>query len=176
VVGVFPWLVMRPALEVTGLITGIPSNLAGDLTARELGGATRISLVAAVLAGVIAVVAALRGIARKRTVTAVTETWGCGYTAPTPRMQYTASSFAAPLVGVFGSLGGVAVHHEVRSFATHPSNLVLKRALEPAWRALRRAGGRLRPMQHGRLHLYLLYIVATVSLLLLYLAIFGGER
>src|SRR5262249_48251609 len=29
-------------------------------------------------------------------------TWGCGYVAPTPRMQYTSSSFAQMLVGLFG--------------------------------------------------------------------------
>ncbi len=29
-------------------------------------------------------------------------TWGCGYAAPTPRMQYTSSSFAQMLVGLFG--------------------------------------------------------------------------
>src|SRR5262249_7835739 len=28
-------------------------------------------------------------------------TWGCGYLAPTPRMQYTSSSFAQMLVGLF---------------------------------------------------------------------------
>ena len=29
-------------------------------------------------------------------------TWGCGYAAPTPRMQYTSSSFAQMLVDLFG--------------------------------------------------------------------------
>ena len=28
-------------------------------------------------------------------------TWDCGYAAPTPRMQYTASSFASPLLLLF---------------------------------------------------------------------------
>jgi hypothetical protein len=91
-------------------------------------------------------------------------------------MQYSASSFAAPLVDVFGPLAGVTVDRTAGTFATRPANLVLDRALEPAWRALRRAGARLRPIQQGRLQLYLLYIVATVSVLLLYLAVFGGAR
>jgi hypothetical protein len=29
-------------------------------------------------------------------------TWGCGYAAPSSRMQYTSSSFAQMLVGLFG--------------------------------------------------------------------------
>ncbi len=31
-------------------------------------------------------------------------TWGCGYAAPNPRMQYTASSFADPFVRLFAAL------------------------------------------------------------------------
>jgi hydrogenase-4 component B len=39
-------------------------------------------------------------------------TWGCGFSAPTPRMQYTASSFVAPLAEWFASLmpGTVTQH------------------------------------------------------------------
>jgi formate hydrogenlyase subunit 3/multisubunit Na+/H+ antiporter MnhD subunit len=175
-IGVIPSVVLPAALAVAGAITGIPPHLAGDLMARELAGATRISMVAALLAGLVGVTALLRAIARRRTPTAVSETWACGYSAPSASMQYSASSFAAPLMGVFGPLAGVTVHQHARSFATHPANLVLDRVLEPAWRALRRAGDRLRPMQHGRLHVCLLYIVATLTLLLLYLATFGGAR
>jgi hypothetical protein len=91
-------------------------------------------------------------------------------------MQYSASSFAAPLIEVFGPAAGVTVERTAGAFATHPANLVLDRLLEPAWRAVRRAGARLRPIQQGRLQVYLLYIVATVSVLLLYLAMFGGPR
>jgi hypothetical protein len=31
-------------------------------------------------------------------------TWGCGYTAANPRMQYTGSSFSQPFVEIFESL------------------------------------------------------------------------
>ena len=37
----------------------------------------------------------------RRGVVASGATWGCGYVAPTPRMQYTSSSFAQMLVGLF---------------------------------------------------------------------------
>jgi hydrogenase-4 component B len=172
--GVFPWVVFPSAVRVAGVVTGIPPAMVRDLTAPALAGAARISAMAAVLVGVLGVTAVLRAIAQRRTVVALSDTWACGYAAPTARMQYSASSFAAPLVGVFGPLAGVTVHRAARAFATHPANLVLERALEPAWRAVRRAGARLRPIQQGRLQLYLLYMVATVSALLLYLAVFGG--
>jgi hydrogenase-4 component B len=37
----------------------------------------------------------------RRGVVETGPTWGCGYVAPTPRMQYTSSSFAQMLVGLF---------------------------------------------------------------------------
>jgi len=40
----------------------------------------------------------LRGIKARRSVT-----WGCGYTAPSPRMQYTGSSFAEQFARIFES-------------------------------------------------------------------------
>jgi len=176
VLGVFPWVVVPSAARVAGVVAAIPAGVLGDLTAPAVSGAGTISALAAVLLGVTGVVAILRAAARRRTALAMSETWTCGYANPTPRMQYSASSFAAPLVDVFGPLAGVTVDRTAGTFATRPANLVLDRALEPAWRALRRAGARLRPIQQGRLQLYLLYIVATVSVLLLYLAVFGGAR
>jgi hypothetical protein len=34
------------------------------------------------------------------------QTWGCGYAAPSPRMQYTGSSFAQPIVDMFRAVLG----------------------------------------------------------------------
>jgi hypothetical protein len=89
-------------------------------------------------------------------------------------MQYSASSFAAPTLGVFGGISGVSAVRRPSSFETRAANLVLDRGLVPLWRLLCAGSQRLRPIQHGRLHLYLLYLVATVSLLLIYLAAWGS--
>jgi len=174
--GVSPWIVIPSAARVVSVVAGIPSDVIAELTTPELSGAARISALAAVPLGVTGLTAFVRATAQRRTALAMRETWACGYATPTARMQYSASSFAAPLVDLFGPMAGVTVERTARAFATHSANLVLERALEPAWRALRRVGARLRPIQQGRLQLYLLYIVATVSVLLLYLAVFGGAR
>jgi len=174
VLGVFPWIVVPAAVRVAGVVSGIPASLIADLTAPALAGATAISGLAALLAGLTALAALARGLARRRAAPTPGETWACGYAAPTARMQYSASSFAAPLIEVFGPTAGVTVERTVGSYTTHPANLVLDRVLEPGWRAVRRAGARLRPIQRGRIQAYLLYIVATVGLLLLYLVLFGG--
>jgi hydrogenase-4 component B len=58
--------------------------------------AVGLLLIAALLLGGAALWMRLR-----HSVVASGETWGCGYAAPTPRMQYSSSSFAQLLVGLF---------------------------------------------------------------------------
>ena len=105
----------------------------------------------------------------------IDSTWACGYPAVTSRMQYTAASFAAPLLGMFGAASGIVIERKARTVHTRPVDLVLDRAARPLWDRLQLAAGRLRWMQSGRLHWYLLYVLATLAILLGYLAA-GGIR
>jgi len=90
-------------------------------------------------------------------------------------MQYTASSFAQPLMDIAGGLIGVKEHlHKPEgffprsgSFSSHAPD----RFTEGMWRPLF-AGGewllkRFRWMQAGSIHLYVLYIAITLLFLLL---------
>ncbi|TLM65947.1 MAG: hydrogenase [Deltaproteobacteria bacterium] len=102
-------------------------------------------------------------------------TWGCGYAAPTPRMQYTASSFADFLVGQFrvglwterhgGRVTGL--FPAPRAFSSHTPDAVLDRALLPGFRTLARSCSWLRArVQNGRVPTYLLYVAMTLLVLL----------
>jgi len=102
------------------------------------------------------------------------ETWGCGYLAPTPRMQYTASSFAATLVGLFS---GVLRPHtrepqlpghfpKPASFRSHVPEALLEGFYLPLFNGLNSRLSLVRKLQHGKLHLYILYIVVTLVALL----------
>jgi hypothetical protein len=86
-------------------------------------------------------------------------------------MQYTASSFAAPLIGTFGALSGVREERSAAAFHSHVSDLVLDRMARPGWARVRTAALRLRPLQQGRLYLYLVYVMAALLALLVYLAV-----
>jgi hypothetical protein len=88
-------------------------------------------------------------------------------------MQYTASSFAAPLIAAYQPIAGVRVERSSSAFRSYPTDLVLTAGVRPLWQGLRWAAERLRPIQQGRLPLYLMYVVATVILLLL-LSCAGG--
>lgn len=102
-------------------------------------------------------------------------TWGCGYARPTARMQYTASSFADFLVGLFrfglwserhgGRVEGVLP--QPTSFACHTPDAVLDRGLLPTVAGAAWLCGRLRSwVQNGRIGFYLLYVVLVLLVLL----------
>jgi hydrogenase-4 component B len=102
-------------------------------------------------------------------------TWGCGYVAPTPRMQYTSSSFAQMLVGLFARVLRPRTARTIDSalfpakteFHSVVPDVVLDDALLPAFRTAAGAFARLRVFQQGSVQTYLLYIfLALIALLL----------
>ena len=113
---------------------------------------TGVALLA--LAG--AVAALLAGSSRRAPV-ASGPTWDCGYAAPSPRMQYTASSFAQTLVGVLllGAAAGRPPRCAGRALPApgvvpHPRARHGPRPGRPAAVARRSAGARLVPVGAAR--------------------------
>jgi hypothetical protein len=105
----------------------------------------------------------------RRARPAFAETWACGAASTTARMQYTASSFAAPLLAAYEPVAGIRTHRTANALATHSSDPVLDVLLRPGWSRVRLLAQRLRPIQRGRLSVYLGYVVLAVVALLLYL-------
>ena len=102
-------------------------------------------------------------------------TWDCGYSLPSSRMQYTASSFAERIVGIFS----FALRPRTRapditgpfpltaSFESRVPDPVLDLWILPASRWSARVAASFRWIQRGSIHLYLFYIVGTLLLMLL---------
>ena len=103
-------------------------------------------------------------------------TWGCGYLAPTPRMQYSATSFGAffnsiakPMIRTHSAVGAIAGVAPVSvSFQYLPEETILSRMIQPAFRVIGVAFSFLRRLQHGEVQIYILYIFATLVVLLLW--------
>ena len=87
--GFFPFEALKVVSKVTGSVF--------DLTYSETGTATALKNVSFVMFFFVGLCIALlflrKRILSKRIVSR-TPTWGCGYTAPTPKLQYTSSSFS----------------------------------------------------------------------------------
>lgn len=171
VIGLAPALAVQPALAVAAAVARVPVTAAG---AGLLRGLTPVGMLSLALVALLGIGSAALGAVRRRRPTAQAETWGCGYALPTARMQYTASSFAAPLLATYGPLAGIRETKTPGAFHSHPRELVLDGVIFPVWEVVRGALWRLRPIQHGRLWVYLLYVIAVLLLLLLYIAVAGG--
>lgn len=105
-----------------------------------------------------------------------TVTWDCGYAAPASRMQYTSSSFAEPLTRFFAfflrphvrrpRIGGLFA--EPSDFHSHTPDWFHDAMFRPVFQTVGRVLSSLRRLQEGRVQVYILYIVVTLLLLLLW--------
>jgi hydrogenase-4 component B len=175
-VGVYPAIAVRPATAVAQSIMGETGAEAADAASNLFSALPAIGVVAALLAGLTAIAWYFRLRAGRFHQAATNLTWGCAYASPGARMQYTASSFSAPVLSAFGSLAEPGVERDATSFATDPEDRVLTRLVGPLWARARAVAEALRPLQQGRVTTYLQYMVLTVLFLLgaLFVAIGRG--
>jgi len=101
-------------------------------------------------------------------------TWGCGYAAPTARIQYGSGSFVEPTAKILGLPMGLSRRLDMDAgyfpargaLAVASPDRIKLRLFTPLFEAVGRACDALKVVQHGRVHLYILYVLATVILLL----------
>jgi hydrogenase-4 component B len=100
-------------------------------------------------------------------------TWDCGYAAPDPRMQYTASSFGEPLTRLFAGVlrlkvsvrGPEGVLPARGAFASQPAD-VADRVYARAFAGVSALALRLQPRETGTTQRYVLYtVLAALGLL-----------
>jgi NADH:ubiquinone oxidoreductase subunit 5 (subunit L)/multisubunit Na+/H+ antiporter MnhA subunit len=174
-------LVPGPLADVTGHAVGVAdpgSGVAIDLPG-IVGGVldpVAVTLLAAVLAVPVGVVTLAA--ARRRRRQRVDLAWGCGGVRLSPRMQYTATSYAEPLARVFDDAirpeRDVVVTHSSESrylvervqFRQQFDEVVEARLYRPLLRVGDRVGVAARRLQNGSIHRYLGYsFIALVAVL-----------
>lgn len=175
-VGLLPPFVARlvwPAASGLAADLGVapratPAEAAGWLMPFAWTGAALVVLIAALL-----LVRRLVGQASAETQVA---TWGCGYSVPSARMQYTASSFATSITSIFsGILHGRAkaaaangAFSAAPSVSTWTPDAPEAYVFRPSFAALTWACERVRRFHQGAIHLRVAFILVTLALLLLW--------
>lgn len=163
-----PWLV--PALAPVAASVGpFPPEAVGAAVSALLTRAILIAGGAALLGGLTTWV--LFRVLRERATLA--QTWGCGYLAPTPRMQYTATASSHPLLRFFHPL--VPGDHPPNDLALFPEpgrlDVVYRDPLAEALSGARRQTlaflHRLPLGRPGKVSLYVLLVALTLVVLLL---------
>lgn len=108
--------------------------------------------------------------------TASMPTWGCGFQAASARVQYTDAAFSEPTARLFGRAMGLKAdfRQDAQLFpadgaltVTAPDRL-RRRLFTPLFLAVENLCNACKIMQHGKIHLYILYMLATVVGLLVW--------
>jgi len=113
---------------------------------------------------------------RKKTITS-SGTWGCGFTQPTVKMQYTGSSYASFIMDFFSPVAPLSEEHPAiqgrfplkthyKSHIDDIAGLYMNRVVvDPILFFF----DKLRWIQHGDIHLYIGYILLAIVLLIFFI-------
>ena len=173
VVGIYPGAFMFMPLKgvaALGLEYGrIPLEPFAQLSANITFGATLfLAICLAVLA--------LRNIAYQKKPVGRSGTWGCGFTQPTYRMQYTGSSYAASILDFFKPVAPLEAHHtplkgvfpQTSSYRSHIHDIIELHLNRVIVTPVLWLFDKLRWIQHGDIHLYIGYILLAIVVLLFF--------
>lgn len=180
VIGLFPTIFLDLLIKPVQLFTNLQQlpfvsfvgNSQNTLLAISTGSLYLILLVLMLL-GI------RKWILRKRTIT-VSSTWGCGYTAPTSKIQYTGSSFSKTYSKLFSMFFQInKTEKEVQGIFPTDSHLktqaydkIEKWLIDYPTANFKAFLGRFRFFQNGKLQFYILYgiifIIFTISIPLIY--------
>ncbi len=106
-------------------------------------------------------------------------TWDCGQRGLTPQMEYTATGFSKPIRMIFKALFrprrdvqrefDFSPHFARKlGFESHVEEVFVQELYRPLRIMILRASRRIRALQAGSIHAYLLYIFVTLLLLLIF--------
>lgn len=120
--------------------------------------------------------AARRMLLQRRNVESM-PTWGCGFQGASPRIQYTDAGFSEPMAKLFAPVMGLKTRLRLDE-SLFPKNggelsvsapdRLRSRLFTPLFTAVESLCNACKVIQHGKIHLYILYILATVVGLLIW--------
>jgi hypothetical protein len=103
-------------------------------------------------------------------------TWGCGFQGGSARIQYTDAAFSEPTAKIFAPVMGLKTRLQLdeglfpkggQLSVTAPDRL-RSGLFTPLFTAVENLCNACKVIQHGKIHLYILYILATLVALLVW--------
>ncbi|MBW2370215.1 MAG: hydrogenase [Deltaproteobacteria bacterium] len=174
VIGVFPRAFVLMALkgvESLGLASGSVSlapflQITGDIT-----------LAAAIFFAVFFLILVFRMLLYRGKTVGRSGTWGCGFTQPTVKMQYTGSSYAASILAFFKPVAPLHEDHPVirgrfpdkTYYRSHVNDIAELHMGNAIVRPILWLFDQMRWIQHGDIHLYIGYILLAIVVLLFFI-------
>ncbi len=133
---------------------------------------SNISLYSLLLIGIVAAIWLLRAFVMKHRMQRIDATWGCGYVAPTSRIQYTGKSFSKPLGKIlnfllienkhFDELKPGEIFPEKRNYFSHYHDFFERKLIDPIITRLNYSANYFSFIQNGRIQSYVLYGIVFI--------------
>ncbi len=173
VIGVYPGvLIALPMKAVSAMGLGF-GNVPVEPFYQMTGNITQAAMI---LIAVVLFVVIIRSFFYKGKTIGRSGTWGCGFTQPTVKMQYTGSSYAGSILEFFSAAAPLDEDHPeikgrfplktyYKSRINDIAELHMDRAIV---RPVLYLFDKLRWIQHGDIHLYIGYILLAIVLLLFF--------
>jgi formate hydrogenlyase subunit 3/multisubunit Na+/H+ antiporter MnhD subunit len=166
--------VYRPAIAELIPIDSRATSVAALVQAR--GPLVACSLMLAAVVALVTLFVFLRSRLLAGRTVAYGPTWDCGYVLPGPRMQYTGSSYSAPLANLFRIVLRSRQQVEMpaddfparATLRTETPDVCIEALFQPVFLGVAWLASKLRWLQQGRIQLYVLYIALTILLLLVW--------
>ncbi len=172
-IGIFPHAFVNLAFlglrDMHGFSTVDPTVIAGL--------SSNLALAARLFLGLLATTMLLRMILYRRKQIDSGPTWGCGFTRPTARMQYTGASYAMsivdffrPFVRVNTGYGGIGkIFPQEAAYESRVDDVAEISLNQGVIGPLLKVLGKMRWIQHGNIQLYIGYIILTIVVLLFFI-------
>ncbi|OQX00076.1 MAG: hydrogenase [Desulfobacteraceae bacterium A6] len=172
-IGVFPRVFVLMAIHGVSSIGIVFEPVLLEPFIRLTG---NITMVSAIFFAFILVALAARLLLYRGKIITRSGTWGCGFTQPTVKMQYTGTSYAASILAFFSTVaplredhsrieGCFPGHSSYRSKVNDVAELYMNAVIVHPVLAL---FAKLRWIQHGDIHLYIGYILLAIIVLLFF--------
>ena len=176
VIGLAAPLVVAALADVVTAATGVATGLVRAQLATVTGPLTTTIAVFGVLIGLALLAWLFRAHLLWARRIGSGPVWGCGYLFPSARMQYTASSFVQPLTTQFHLfvrnretlVPPQGYFPAAASYSSDSGDPWLRLLFAPTFRWFDRIVSHLDVLQHGHIHVYVLYVAATLVALLLW--------
>ena len=184
-IGLFPTAFISLLSHPVSLFTGGSGFALSPSQAVVLNAIQPISLASGILILLVISVYIIRRVALSHRKISVGATWGCGYEAGTPKIQYTAGSFVRPYSKLFSPFLQIGKHEdEVKGifpqeahYHTHPYDKVERWLIDEPLKHNKSFMGRFVFLHNGKLQFYILYgvifILAVISLPFMYEKIYS---
>ena len=179
-IGLFPKIFLDILIQPVQLFTGLQQLPFAGFQGNDLEALVSISHASWYLIGMVLLLLGIKKWVLNTRTVAVSPTWGCGYTAPTAKIQYTASSFVKTYSKLFGIFFQISKREkEVQGIfpteahlETLPYDKIEKWLIDIPTNNFKIFMGRFSFFQNGKLQFYILYgiifIISIISIPLLY--------